>query len=216
MQWLRGVGVSSSGAKVGAATIPKVMADDMQELRVDNRISQVNVSVIGGVNGAAGKFGADVNGAVGKFGADDNGAANGFNGKFSASGGINAFGPSADVEAELQEMQESVEWQRPVPMSQTFVGAAAKRALLISAGLMATQQLSGINAVVFYTEDLFEAAASALESRFSVMVVGAVQLVSTVGSVLVVDRLGRRLLMMISNGAMALCTFLLGFYFFYR
>lgn len=196
MQWLRGVEVNS-----GAIAAPITQKTDLKELRVD---SSMGVKGSGGMLGASDEFEAG-----GKFD---------FFGSRFGSGGGGSSSAGAGVEAELMFMHESVEYQqeRPVALLQTFSGVAAKRALLISAGLMATQQLSGINAVVFYTEDLFEAASSALESRFSVMVVGAVQLVSTVCSVLVIDRLGRRPLMMISNGAMALCTLLLGFYFFYR
>ena len=238
MQWLRGVAVSegavtSSGGGDGANG-----KGELKELRVD-----VSSMMGSGAKGSDGNFGANnANGAAGgddttglrggaarysgpiglrggapEYGggaAGNGGGASGSSGAARNGGGAANFG--ADVESELHDMQESLDGKQPVPLSRTFAGGAAKRALLISAGLMATQQLSGINAVVFYTEDLFEAAASALESRFSVMVVGAVQLVATVCSVLVIDRLGRRLLMLISNGAMAVCTLLLGFYFFYR
>ncbi|XP_059468813.1 facilitated trehalose transporter Tret1-like isoform X2 [Neocloeon triangulifer] len=126
------------------------------------------------------------------------------------------FRGGADCEFELREMQQNSESQRSVPVTRMLDTLAARRALMVSIGLMACQQLSGINAVVFYTEDLFKAAGSSLESRYSVIVVGAVQLVATVAALLVIDRLGRRLLMSASQAAMAACTLFLGVYLYFR
>lgn len=46
------------------------------------------------------------------------------------------------------------------------------------------------------------------------MVIGAVQVVATLISTLIVDRLGRRILLLLSSSIMAVCTVLLGVYFY--
>ncbi len=51
--------------------------------------------------------------------------------------------------------------------------------LLISSALMLFQQFSGINAVIFYTVSIFAEAASSVERNTATIIVGAVQLVST-------------------------------------
>lgn len=61
---------------------------------------------------------------------------------------------------------------------------------------------------------LFQEAGSELEPSTATIIVGVIQVVITFISTLVVDRLGRRILLMISGGVMAICTLLLGVYFY--
>jgi len=61
---------------------------------------------------------------------------------------------------------------------------------------------------------LFQAAGSDIDAFTATIIVGAMQVVFTFISTLVVDRLGRRLLLLISDGVMAICTLLLGVYFY--
>lgn len=49
------------------------------------------------------------------------------------------------------------------------------KAFYISMALIFFQQLSGINAVLFYLTDIFEAAGSALDASISTIIIGAVQ-----------------------------------------
>ena len=61
---------------------------------------------------------------------------------------------------------------------------------------------------------LFQSAGSDLEPSTATIIVGVIQVVSTFISTLVVDRLGRRILLLISDCVMAICTLLLGIYFY--
>lgn len=94
------------------------------------------------------------------------------------------------------------------------------RALMISIGLMLFQQLSGINAVIFYVSTIFKAANGnsddepAISDNVAAIIVGSVQVVATLVSTLVVDKLGRRILLLLSSTVMAVCTILLGIYFY--
>lgn len=63
---------------------------------------------------------------------------------------------------------------------------------------------------------LFQAAGSDLESSTQTIIVGVIQVVITFISTLIVDRLGRRLLLMISGGVMGICTLLLGVFFYLK
>jgi SP family facilitated glucose transporter-like MFS transporter 8 len=67
-------------------------------------------------------------------------------------------GRNYDVDAELQEMQRSIDEAaaQELPITKAFRTAAAKKGLMIAFGLMIFQQLSGVNAVIFYTTDIFE------------------------------------------------------------
>ncbi len=70
--------------------------------------------------------------------------------------------------------------------------------LLIGLGLGLFQQLSGINAVLYYAPMIFESAGSQMDTAFLMaIVVGVVFTISTVISMFLIDRLGRRPLLII-------------------
>lgn len=86
--------------------------------------------------------------------------------------------------------------------------------IIIAFGLMLFQQLSGINAVIFYTTNIFEAADTGISSATATIIVGVIQVIATFVSSLVVDRLGRKLLLLQSALIMGLCLVSLGTYFY--
>ncbi|KAK4871730.1 hypothetical protein RN001_015854 [Aquatica leii] len=87
--------------------------------------------------------------------------------------------------------------------------------LLISLGLMFFQQMSGINAVIFYTSDIFEmAGSSAIDKNTSTIIVGVVNFVSTFIATVLIDRLGRKILLYVSSALMVLTLGILGTYFY--
>lgn len=78
---------------------------------------------------------------------------------------------------------------------------------------MLFQQFSGINAVIFYAQSIFEAAGSTLEPAICTIIVGVVQVVMTVASALLIEKAGRRILLLQSSVVMGLCLVMLGVYF---
>ena len=82
--------------------------------------------------------------------------------------------------------------------------------------LMLLQQLSGINAVLFYTTEIFEDAGSSVEPNLATIIVGVVQMVSTFVAVMLVDRLGRKVLLLFSDAVMGTCLLVLGVYFYLK
>lgn len=91
---------------------------------------------------------------------------------------------------------------------------ASRRGFLMAIGLMFFQQVSGINAVIFYTTDIFKDADTGINPEIATIIVGIMQVVTTFIASLVVDRLGRRMLLLVSDALMAICTILLGIYFY--
>jgi facilitated trehalose transporter len=84
----------------------------------------------------------------------------------------------------VQEMQEMETQQANMLEGSGGPGTGARlrdllsplnaRALFVSLGLMFFQQLSGINAVIFYTLKIFEAAGSTVDKDLSTIIVGLV------------------------------------------
>ena len=82
--------------------------------------------------------------------------------------------------------------------------------------MMFFQQFSGINAAIFYASQIFLDAGYNHEKAnlVSFGAVGCVQVLATLLSVVLVDYLGRRVLLITSSIGMILSSFLLGIYFF--
>lgn len=88
------------------------------------------------------------------------------------------------------------------------------KALIISAGLLAFQQLSGINVVLFYSQSIFDKAGSSLPPEISTIIVGFVMVVSSGLTPFVADRLGRRAILIFSSGGMIIAHAFLGLFFY--
>lgn len=139
--------------------------------------------------------------------------------------------PDQDFGPELAGMQKMVDEAAGRDRRKSRIGGAVPeaavelpapprpptvRAVCLVLGLMAFQQLCGINAIIFYTVDIFQAAGSSVSPWVSTMVVGAVQVAASVVSFAVVDRVGRRLLLASSCLFMALSLAALAVYFHVR
>ncbi|CAH1407738.1 unnamed protein product [Nezara viridula] len=85
---------------------------------------------------------------------------------------------------------------------------------VISIGLMFFQQFSGINAVIFYTVTIFKDAGSTIDSNLCSIIVGAVNLASTLVATVLIDKLGRKILLYISNSLMTVTLLILGGFFY--
>ena len=82
---------------------------------------------------------------------------------------------------------------------------ALLRPLLIAAALGALNQLSGINAILYYLNDVFAAAGySRLASSSLAVEVGLMNLLATICAISIIDSLGRRPLLLIGSIGMAL------------
>lgn len=129
---------------------------------------------------------------------------------------IKLRGRDYDVDYELDNLKQKAEEAKNNPVS--FVSAITKKtaikAIVICYALMVFQQLSGINAVLFNTSKIFSAGGAAIDASVSTILIGVVQVIATFVSSLVVDKLGRRILLLLSALVMCICTTALGVYFF--
>lgn len=124
-------------------------------------------------------------------------------------------GSDYDYSAELTELQTEHREKEAAKVSivSALMRKSSVKALGISLGLMFFQQMSGINAVIFYTGDIFRDANTGIEPTLATIIVGVMQVIATFVSSLVVDKLGRRILLLASIGVMTICTILLGTFF---
>ncbi|RZC32513.1 facilitated trehalose transporter Tret1 [Asbolus verrucosus] len=90
---------------------------------------------------------------------------------------------------------------------------ATMNGLIISLGLMAFQQLSGINSVLFYAGNIFAETGSSMSPEASAVLVGTVLVIATLLSTVLIDRTGRKILLFVSALVMCVCLVTLGVYF---
>ncbi|KAH7643203.1 hypothetical protein HUG17_9894 [Dermatophagoides farinae] len=86
--------------------------------------------------------------------------------------------------------------------------------MLIAIFALFFQQFSGINGVQFYMNDIFAKSGSNLNAKLSTLISNGFMLMATIVGALVIDRFGRRILLMFSALGMALSIGVLGFYYY--
>ncbi|MTI33384.1 sugar porter family MFS transporter, partial [Xanthovirga aplysinae] len=105
------------------------------------------------------------------------------------------------------------EKQKEAPTQKLF-SKQLKFIFFIGFGLAIFQQLSGINAVLYYAPMIFESAGSKMDTAFLMaIVVGLVFTAATILSMFMIDRLGRRPLLIIGTIIMASSFLLVSFSF---
>ncbi|KAG8186822.1 hypothetical protein JTE90_020500 [Oedothorax gibbosus] len=83
---------------------------------------------------------------------------------------------------------------------------------LLSFSLVFFQQTTGSNAVLFYTVDIFKAAGSSLDPNVATIIIDAVLVGATAVSSVLIDRAGRKSLLVASGAGMAVSLICLGTY----
>ena len=110
-----------------------------------------------------------------------------------------------NFEQELQEIVESVHLERKQAEERLFSRKYAWPIFLaVSIGMF--NQLSGINAILYYLNDIFTRAGfSKLSGNIQAVAVGATNLVFTIIAMSVIDRIGRKTLLLIGSVGTAAC-----------
>ncbi|XP_073540912.1 solute carrier family 2, facilitated glucose transporter member 3-like [Phyllobates terribilis] len=110
-----------------------------------------------------------------------------------------------DVASDIEEMKEEghrMAQEKPVSFIELFRSSQYRQPIIIAIVLQLSQQLSGINAVFYYSTNIFKAA-SVPNPVYATIGAGVVNTVFTVVSLLVVERAGRRTLHLVGLGGMA-------------
>ncbi|XP_046962839.1 facilitated trehalose transporter Tret1-like [Vanessa cardui] len=122
----------------------------------------------------------------------------------------------ATVKEDDQEHNEKVEEPKSLFTREVFFSSAVIKPLVVGFALLFFQQFSGIDAVIFFTVEIFQTAGSKLDAMTATIVVGAVQLLSNGASTALVDRAGRRPLLLLSAAAMCAAMLAMGAAFYFE
>jgi len=86
---------------------------------------------------------------------------------------------------------------------------------IIGIALASFSQITGINAVMYYAPEIFKAAGDGVQSALlQTILVGVVNIISTIVAIVYVDKLGRKLMLLIGSAGMVIFLALIGIFFF--
>ncbi|XP_003629419.2 sugar transporter ERD6-like 6 [Medicago truncatula] len=124
-------------------------------------------------------------------------------------------GPKVDINIEAQEIQGSLASNNTTDTVR--IADLKKRRywfpLMVGVGLLVLQQLSGINGVFFYASKIFSSAGIS-SSNAATFGLGAIQVVMTGVATWLVDRSGRRVLLIVSSSVMTVSLLLVATAFY--
>jgi len=118
-----------------------------------------------------------------------------------------------EADRELAAIEESVRNEAAGEFVECF-RPGMRRVLIIGILLAIFQQVTGINVVMYYAPAIFKSAGFGSSSAlFQTAIMGLVNLTFVIASMFLVDRLGRKPLMIIGSIGMSIAMFLLAFTF---
>jgi SP family galactose:H+ symporter-like MFS transporter len=123
---------------------------------------------------------------------------------------LNRIRVGGDAEKELGEIQKSLKEQKAGRAE--LLTPIVKPALIIGVALAIFQQVTGINTVIYYAPKIFQFAgiSSSSAAIFSTLLVGVVNVAFTVVAIILLDRVGRRPLLLVGLAGMVFSLTLLG------
>ncbi|GLV38604.1 Glucose transporter 1 [Carabus blaptoides fortunei] len=120
---------------------------------------------------------------------------------------------SIEVHDEMEEMRSEYESMKLVPkvtLRELITNNALRIPLIISLAIMVAQQLSGINAVIFYSTEIFKTAKlTETTAQYATLGIGVINVFMTVVSLVLVEKCGRRSLLFVGFLGMCIDTVLL-------
>jgi len=106
---------------------------------------------------------------------------------------------SGDVDAELAEIRSSLDLEHH-SVSEPFFCATYAKPIMLAVAIAMFNQLSGINALMYYAPHIFKmAGAGETSALLQSVAVGGTNLVFTMAALLIIDHFGRRRLMLVGS-----------------
>uniref|UniRef100_A0ACD5YKT1 Uncharacterized protein n=1 Tax=Avena sativa TaxID=4498 RepID=A0ACD5YKT1_AVESA len=128
----------------------------------------------------------------------------------------NLRGEKADISREATEIREYIDSVHSLPKAkiQDLFHSKNMYAVIVGVGLMVFQQLGGINALGFYTSYIFSSAG--FSGKLGTTLIGIIQIPITLFGALLMDRSGRRALLLVSSSGTFVGCFLTGLSFYFK
>ncbi|RZU46309.1 sugar porter (SP) family MFS transporter [Streptomyces sp. BK022] len=122
--------------------------------------------------------------------------------------------PKDDAERVVTGLRHRDGAHAPRPGWRTLLGPKVRPALIVGVTMAVVQQFGGINTIIYYAPTIIEKTGlSASNSIFYSVFIGVINLVMTIVATRLIDRAGRRTLLLFSLAGMTLLVALLGLSF---
>ena len=121
--------------------------------------------------------------------------------------------PGVDPDPSLDAIAATLAHDRGQASWAEVFGTQWRRPLLVGVGLAVFQQITGINAIIYYADQIFQAAGfttQAAQTTVTTWAVGGVNVAATFIAIAFIDRLGRRKLLLAGLLGMALSLAVVG------
>jgi sugar porter (SP) family MFS transporter len=117
-----------------------------------------------------------------------------------------------NVDSEFQEIIGSLEQSKERGRWADLLSPTVRPALVVGIGLAIFQQITGINTVIYYAPTIVLTAgiSSAAGAILATAVIGLVNVIMTIVAMWLIDRVGRRPLLLVGIAGMAVCLGILG------
>ncbi len=112
---------------------------------------------------------------------------------------------SGSAFGELREITDSI---RPEKLagSESLFQAKYRRPIFLAVSIAMFNQLAGVNAILYYLNDIFAMAGfGKVSSDLQAVAIGAMNLLATFVAMALIDRIGRRMLLLIGSVGLAVC-----------
>jgi MFS transporter, sugar porter (SP) family len=118
-----------------------------------------------------------------------------------------------ETDEEIDQIQDVVAEHRSTSLKRLF-GAKLRPMMLVGLGLAIFQQIVGVNTVIYFSATILKSTGiSSAQSIGEAVAVGITNVVFTIVAILLLDRVGRRVLLIPGTICATLALILLGFYF---
>lgn len=118
---------------------------------------------------------------------------------------LTKIGGSVYAQNTLDEIQRGIDKKEPKGTIRQLFSSRMRNIIIIAFGIAFFQQITGINAIFYYAPTIFEQAGGSTDSSFlQAIVVGLTNLVFTLVAIRLIDRLGRKPLLIIGTLAMSI------------
>jgi MFS transporter, SP family, galactose:H+ symporter len=127
--------------------------------------------------------------------------------------GFHRLGRGDEAEAELREVEQAL--QEEQEGFRALFQPGFRVAVLVGVGLAIFQQITGINTIIYYSPAILRMSGypSAKAAILAAAVIGVANVLVTIVSIFLVDRLGRRFLLLLGTAGMAAALSLMGIAF---
>ena len=127
--------------------------------------------------------------------------------------GFYRLGRGDEAEVELEEVEQALQ-EEPEGLRSLFK-PGLRRGVLVGIVLAIFTQITGINTIIYYSPEILRLSGypSAKAAILAAAVIGVVNVLVTVVAILLIDRLGRRFLLLVATAGMTLMLGLIGIAF---